>query len=80
MSTPAEDGPGTGSDPIIPAEEEDDDVFEAEPTPPAEVEANAKRRSQSLSSLQPQTPLKVSLMNYYCVFSIIIYSIILIFH
>lgn len=64
MSTPAEDGPGTGSDPIIPAEEEDDDVFEAEPTPPAEVEANAnKRRSQSLSALQskePQSPLKVS--------------------
>lgn len=61
MSIPAEDGPGTtGSEPITPAEEEDDDVFEAEPTPPAEVEANAnKRRSQSLSALQPQTPLKV---------------------
>lgn len=71
MSTPAEDGPGTGSDPITPAEEEDDDVFEAEPTPPAEVEANAnKRRSQSLSSLQPQTPLKVSLMNYYVLLTI----------
>lgn len=66
MNTPAEDGPGTGSDPIIPAEEEDDDVFEAEPTPPAEVEANAnKRRSQSLSALQskePQSPLKVKLL------------------
>lgn len=62
MSTPAEDGPGT--DPITPAEEEDDDVFGAEPTPPAEMEANAnKRRSQSLSALQPQTPLKVSSMN-----------------
>lgn len=71
MSTPAEDGPGTGSDPITPAEEEDDDVFEAEPTPPAEVEANAnKRRSQSLSSLQPQTPLKVSLIN--CFFDLAI--------
>lgn len=65
MSTPAEDGPGAGPDSITPAEEEDDDVFGAEPTPPAEVEANAnKRRSQSLSALQPQTPLKVSSMNY----------------
>ncbi|XP_071650429.1 uncharacterized protein Cic isoform X3 [Temnothorax longispinosus] len=75
MSTPAEDGPGTGSDPITPAEEEDDDVFEAEPTPPAEVEANAnKRRSQSLSSLQPQTPLKAKdrirrPMNAFMIFS-----------
>lgn len=61
MSTPAEDNPGTGSDPITPADEEDDDVFETEPTPTAEVEANAnKRRSQSLSALQSQTPLKVS--------------------
>jgi len=66
MSTPAEDGPGTGSDPITPAEEEDDDVFEAEQTPPSEVEANAnKRRSQSLSALQPQTPLKVSSIKNY---------------
>ncbi|XP_025157764.1 putative transcription factor capicua isoform X4 [Harpegnathos saltator] len=78
MSTPAEDGPGTGSDPIIPAEEEDDDVFEAEPTPPAEVEANAnKRRSQSLSALQskePQSPLKTKdrirrPMNAFMIFS-----------
>jgi len=61
MSTPAEDGPGTGSDPITPAEEEDDDVFETEPIPTAEVEANAnKRRSQSLSALQSQIPLKVN--------------------
>ncbi|XP_026824235.1 protein capicua homolog isoform X2 [Ooceraea biroi] len=75
MSTPAEDGPGTGSDPITPAEEEDDDVFEAEQTPPAEVEANAnKRRSQSLSALQPQTPLKTKdrirrPMNAFMIFS-----------
>ncbi|XP_011703161.1 PREDICTED: protein capicua homolog isoform X4 [Wasmannia auropunctata] len=75
MSTPAEDGPGTGSDPITPAEEEDDDVFEAEPTPPAEVEVNAnKRRSQSLSSLRPQTPLKTKdrirrPMNAFMIFS-----------
>ncbi|XP_032676177.1 protein capicua homolog isoform X5 [Odontomachus brunneus] len=78
MSTPAEDGPGTGSDPIIPAEEEDDDVFEAEPTPPAEVEANTnKRRSQSLSALQskePQSPLKTKdrirrPMNAFMIFS-----------
>ncbi|XP_072750573.1 uncharacterized protein Cic isoform X2 [Anoplolepis gracilipes] len=75
MSTPAEDGPGTGSDPITPAEEEDDDVFETEPTPTAEVEANAnKRRSQSLSALQPQTPLKAKErirrpMNAFMIFS-----------
>lgn len=56
---PAEAAP----DPITIAEEEDDDVFEAEPTTPAEVEANSnKRRSQSLSALHtkdPQSPLKV---------------------
>ncbi|XP_067209747.1 protein capicua homolog isoform X3 [Linepithema humile] len=75
MSTPAEDGPGAGPDPITPAEEEDDDVFGAEPTPPAEVEANAnKRRSQSLSALQPQTPLKAKdrirrPMNAFMIFS-----------
>ncbi|XP_020282979.1 putative transcription factor capicua isoform X3 [Pseudomyrmex gracilis] len=76
MSIPAEDGPGTtASEPITPAEEEDDDVFEAEPTPPAEVEANAnKRRSQSLSALQPQTPLKAKdrirrPMNAFMIFS-----------
>ncbi|EFN68385.1 Putative transcription factor capicua [Camponotus floridanus] len=75
MSTPAEDGPGTGSDPITPAEEEDDDVFETEPIPTAEVEANAnKRRSQSLSALQSQTPLKAKErirrpMNAFMIFS-----------
>lgn len=66
MSTPGEDGSAPGPDPITPAEEEDDDVFEAEPTTPAEVETNAnKRRSQSLSALhskEPQSPLKVSLI------------------
>lgn len=51
---------GPAPDPITPAEEEDDDVFEAEPTTPAEIEANSnKRRSQSLSALhskEPQSP------------------------
>ncbi|XP_076750298.1 putative transcription factor capicua isoform X1 [Xylocopa sonorina] len=78
MSTPGEDGSGPGPDPITPAEEEDDDVFEAEPTTPAEVEANAnKRRSQSLSALhskEPQSPLKTKdrirrPMNAFMIFS-----------
>ncbi|XP_026669551.1 putative transcription factor capicua isoform X6 [Ceratina calcarata] len=78
MSTPGEDGPGPGPDPITPAEEEDDDVFEAEPTTPAEVEANGnKRRSQSLSALhskEPQSPLKAKdrirrPMNAFMIFS-----------
>lgn len=61
---PSEDVPtGPGPEPVTPAEEEDDDVFETEPTTPAEIEANAnKRRSQSLSALhtkEPQSPLKV---------------------
>ena len=62
IGNPGEEGPP--SDLITPAEEEDDDVFEATPTTPAENEANAnKRRSQSLSSLhskEPQSPLKVN--------------------
>lgn len=57
-------GPGAGPEPITPAEEEDDDVFETEPTIPAEVEGGInKRRSQSLGALHtkdPQSPLKVS--------------------
>ncbi|XP_061927814.1 putative transcription factor capicua isoform X12 [Apis cerana] len=78
MSTPGEDGSGPGPDPITPAEEEDDDVFETEPTTPAEVEANAnKRRSQSLSALhskEPQSPLKTKdrirrPMNAFMIFS-----------
>ncbi|KAG7206273.1 hypothetical protein KM043_003656 [Ampulex compressa] len=78
MNTPGEEGPGTGPDPITPVEEEDDDVFEAEPTNPAEVEANAnKRRSQSLSALhskEPQSPLKTKdrirrPMNAFMIFS-----------
>lgn len=63
---PGEDAPGSGPDPITPAEEEDDDVFEAEPTTPADIEANSnKRRSQSLSALHtkdPSSPLKVWLV------------------
>ncbi|KAK0169787.1 hypothetical protein PV328_010428 [Microctonus aethiopoides] len=71
---PAEAAP----DPITIAEEEDDDVFEAEPTTPAEVEANSnKRRSQSLSALHtkdPQSPLKAKdrirrPMNAFMIFS-----------
>ncbi|XP_033211435.1 protein capicua homolog isoform X4 [Belonocnema kinseyi] len=63
---------------ITPAEEEDDDVFEATPITPAEIEANAnKRRSQSLSSLhakEPQSPLKAKdrirrPMNAFMIFS-----------
>ncbi|XP_015429477.1 PREDICTED: putative transcription factor capicua isoform X4 [Dufourea novaeangliae] len=78
MSTPGEEVPGPGPDPITPAEEEDDDVFEAEPTTPAEVEANVnKRRSQSLSALhskEPQSPLKTKdrirrPMNAFMIFS-----------
>ncbi|XP_029031928.2 putative transcription factor capicua isoform X3 [Osmia bicornis bicornis] len=78
MSTPGEDGSAPGPDPITPAEEEDDDVFEAEPTTPAEVETNAnKRRSQSLSALhskEPQSPLKTKdrirrPMNAFMIFS-----------
>lgn len=61
LSNPSDEGPGPES--IISPEEEEDDVFEAEPTTPAEIEAIAnKRRSQSLSSLQtkePQSPSKV---------------------
>lgn len=61
IGNPPEDGPGP--EPITPAEEEDDDVFEPTPITPSEIEANAnKRRSQSLSSLhnkEPQSPLKV---------------------
>ena len=61
---PAEEAiAGPAPDPITPAEEEDDDVFENEPTTPAEVEADTnKRRSQSLSALhtkEPQSPSKV---------------------
>nr|XP_012147638.1 PREDICTED: protein capicua homolog isoform X2 [Megachile rotundata] len=78
MSTPGEDGSAPGPDPITPAEEEDDDVFEAEPTTPAEVETSAnKRRSQSLSALhskEPQSPLKTKdrirrPMNAFMIFS-----------
>lgn len=63
INTSGEDGSAPSADQITPAEEEDDDVFEAEPTTPAEIETNAsKRRSQSLSALhskEPQSPLKV---------------------
>lgn len=66
MGNIGDDTPGPGPDPITPAEEEDDDVFESEPTTPAEIEASSnKRRSQSLSALHtkdPQSPLKV--INY----------------
>ncbi|XP_066597113.1 protein capicua homolog isoform X2 [Prorops nasuta] len=77
MSNAPEDQ-GPGPDPITPAEEEDDDVFETEPTTPAEIEANAnKRRSQSLSALHskdPQSPLKTKdrirrPMNAFMIFS-----------
>lgn len=67
-NNPSDDGSGNGTgtapDPITPAEEDDDDVFETEPTTPAEVEGSInKRRSQSLGALHtkdPQSPLKVS--------------------
>lgn len=55
---------------MIPTTEEDDDVFEPEPTTPVagvdgtSVSIGGKRRTQSLSSIQsgkePQSPLKVS--------------------
>lgn len=55
---------------MIPTTEEDDDVFEPEPTTPvagvdgASGSLGGKRRTQSLSSIQsgkePQSPLKVS--------------------
>nr|XP_050864104.1 protein capicua homolog isoform X2 [Vespula vulgaris] len=78
INTSGEDGSAPGADQITPAEEEDDDVFEAEPTTPAEIETNAnKRRSQSLSALhskEPQSPLKTKdrirrPMNAFMIFS-----------
>ncbi|XP_063980469.1 protein capicua homolog isoform X3 [Diachasmimorpha longicaudata] len=78
MGNPGDEAIGPGPDPITPAEEEDDDVFETEPITPAEIEANSnKRRSQSLSSLHtkdPQSPLKTKdrirrPMNAFMIFS-----------